>query len=770
MSTPNIKPPIPVMLARSRKKFLNHEVVAEASLPEFYQRTAKMMKKLNLPASKEKLRFLGSRPLDPKSADKYIGCLRTLVRFLMLHPEFDDSLVMFRYDCPPGSLVCEEKAVSICILSQFTEKDQPVLDMKTREPLLDAKGKPFLGTGLWNDPCCCDGFASAVTHFHENAHKSGTQYVEKCEGCLQLYNKNLSIGCNLHKSNPSPSRTGNVMKSRLVVDTMKFIKMNSNHIVEGANRLTPSDVRDIGEYCISSNDHYNYCLFVLTLVSIDLFLRKMEFSSLHNANFSAQLSVVNRKDAPDSLCFKVKRKKKKESGKGPNVEGDRIRHMHVWGEDKCMDICAKRHLLAFLYSINWKGGYLFPTQKEINNPPHDGVYVTHVDEENLYAGLKHIFCKVLGRTEKLGTHSFRKSGYLFAKLRGAGTLAAMRAADHKCYEVVDRYYKGIDSFITTNSISQDPKQRVGIFRNPYSDGDETAVRQLAPCRKFQKDLPSLVTSFMESVVGIDPGDPQALTPKSLARRVIEWDPPSDPATELRQHLKDISSDKSRVIMDCMQAMKTEALNSAMLQHRADLYQFQQKMHQEKELFKEKLKEDFYRHIKANVTRLEANVVAALKLPFFFEGPQIATSPIRKRGQTDIPSSNTVTPSPPSKRKRAIEKRSGYLELPAEYFRSFKSMTAQEQIDVLKYIAHLQSPPGDYVDSHRKFIYRYKKAAHCLATCCAGDGPTFTKKHFGTLESFSLNKIIENKMKACPNCHSEAPKRPVKKVKNSATQI
>ena len=117
----------------------------------------------------------------------------------------------------------------------------------------------------------------------------------------------------------------------------------------------------------------------------------------------------------------------------------------MFGDDSCPDVDVKRHLLAFLYSINWKGGSLFPSRDEIDNPPVDGVYKTSIEEEELVSYLKFLFKEVLKREDKLTLHSGGKTGHLWARLRGASVEESVLAADHAAFQTAKKCMKDADA-------------------------------------------------------------------------------------------------------------------------------------------------------------------------------------------------------------------------------------------------------------------------------------------------------------------------------------
>ena len=212
-----------------------------------------------------------------------------------------------------------------------------------------------------------------------------------------------------------------------------------------------------------------------------------------------------------------------------------LRYLYLWGDDKCADVDLKRLLLAYLYVIKWKGGTLFPSKEELANPPQDGIYKTHLAEKDLYESLGYIFKNVLKRNDKLGSHTGRKTGYLFGLLRGAlGYFSLMLAADHDCPAVAKRYCRDAEAIMEVNRVFNDPKQQLGPWRSPHCSGDENAARSAAPGANFQKPLPELVRGFIEVRVGISPTDPRCYQPKYVYSRVIQWRKPGvNPVRELQ---------------------------------------------------------------------------------------------------------------------------------------------------------------------------------------------------------------------------------------------
>ena len=121
-----------------------------------------------------------------------------------------------------------------------------------------------------------------------------TDYVDKCEECLKVYQEKQCGGC-VHHPVPRYTRRGNVAYCPSVTDTILYIKNNNSHTVSGACHLLPSNVRAICDYCVARNDVFGLEIYILLLLSIDCFLRKSEYTSLKGENVVMKIFCLYRK-------------------------------------------------------------------------------------------------------------------------------------------------------------------------------------------------------------------------------------------------------------------------------------------------------------------------------------------------------------------------------------------------------------------------------------------------------------------------------------------
>lgn len=728
--------------------------------------------KLGLAPTTTPVPILGTRRLDRKSKDAYLARLRKFIQFLLLHPQFDDSLVMFYPYTPKGTVNVEDKAVAAFLLSMFGEKGKPVNDTEGN-PILkfDTEGRPITnadGTtqqltafGGWNDPEICDGFRSALAHVHANAHEMAGEYRNVCAQCKHQYETNNKRGCTHHESNPRPSRSGNVTLSTLMNDTIAHIKDASNHKVNGACHLLPGDLRQIRSYCISSNNPHLFCIFVMLLTSIELFLRKMEFTSLHSDNFNTDMFVFTAENVFDALNIKVKGKKKRKKKKrglatdNATTDGAPVwRYLYIWGDDACPDLDLKRHLMAYLYCIKWKGGYLFPSQDEINNPPQDGVYKTCLSEHDLYKSLEFIFTNILGRKDKLTVHTGRKTGYLFAFLRGGKWVFAMQAADHESVAVAQRYMKDAQSIVQVNACFRDPAQNLGEWRNPFCGGDETAARASRPGSQWRKALPELVQDFMHQQIGVLPTDPRRYEPFYLSQKILDWRTPDDPYLTIHATLRDFSRDRSQEIVSSVLQIETQARQQGRKNGRLEGIQLAMNT------FEQKIGE-MSTALRAMGLSNDQILQVTNTLPSDSTSASTGSTAASPLSPTER-SLNLLTGGGPSTKRshksqqsdKRKEARTG--EKTVEGRDGIARWSPEKKLEFLD--AHADEDSGNYKDGHRHFVMRANKIAKCFRDCCNKDVATFLGKHGEPKKGkhkvdFSITKLADKNLPKCTQCHT-----------------
>jgi hypothetical protein len=138
--------------------------------------------------------------------------------------------------------------------------------------------QPLLGTGAWNKPFInMESFTSALSAVH------------------------TGLGYTNHRS---------VIQSQYYLSTKTFIL---GHHVDThpplIYQLRPSELRRIGDHCISSGSTFQVSIFICLLFAVDLFLHKEEFLGVDFDSFINHLMIMSGEYLVDGLVVKLKKKR-----------------------------------------------------------------------------------------------------------------------------------------------------------------------------------------------------------------------------------------------------------------------------------------------------------------------------------------------------------------------------------------------------------------------------------------------------------------------------
>ena len=105
------------------KKYIKSPIVTNRMYDEFNRCCLNALQKMNLQPTETGLPILGTSVLSEKtSVPTYLAKLHAFLQFLLVNPQYDDSLVLFYPYTPKGTVTCDEKAICHFLLSKFGEK------------------------------------------------------------------------------------------------------------------------------------------------------------------------------------------------------------------------------------------------------------------------------------------------------------------------------------------------------------------------------------------------------------------------------------------------------------------------------------------------------------------------------------------------------------------------------------------------------------------------------------------------------------------------
>ena len=400
---------------------------------------------LTLSIHKAGLRFGNKK--HAKNTLRNMKCMISqMERFCALVGDYD-SLIILHKNCPKHPIAMNLDTIIQFVRYKFLPEGTLLTGLND-EPIKDVDGEDVLCIEAWSSPKHIESFAAAVANLHR-ARNNGMPYVEVCEECQKSKNTN---GCRSHEGSRQRFRKGKPTNSDLFRnEKAAILTLREEHEVRGAMAILPWEMRVIRSVLVNALNYFsNFVLYVALLVSVFAFLRFDEFHKVKIEDFITPLHRVNSSGIV-ALCIKVKGKCDR-----------KWCYLLLWANDECPEFCPVRHVLILIYLLGIKGGYLFPSLRERQRPPPDGIYKTKICGRTIISVLKDIYKSTIGRavasvgrasTEpedpsdprtrpmRVGTHSGRHTGWQWGVLGGGKDIDIMAGARQVTEDHAKKYRK-----------------------------------------------------------------------------------------------------------------------------------------------------------------------------------------------------------------------------------------------------------------------------------------------------------------------------------------
>lgn len=281
------------------------------------------------------------------------------------------------------------------------------------------------------------------------------------------------------------------------------------HQESGSLPLLPSDLRLLRERYLSTNCILDWRDWVITILAVQLALRQDEFHNIHEKQFLPEHFQIDTARI-EALAFQV-----------CDRRDQRWYPMKIYADHDTKDFCPVRALVIYLYLIGWKGGYIFPTSEELQDPPSDRIYKTHIDNERFLEDLKAVCQATLpSRTPelKIGGETFRQTYYVMGVFGNAKENYLKDSARHSKNDPnAQAYYEaGVKDFQThqnnpTNNVSQWQPIRI----DPTNGNDlrcaDMGLYEIVPLT----DMPAFLVHV---ILGVPKGSPETRNVQYLIER------------------------------------------------------------------------------------------------------------------------------------------------------------------------------------------------------------------------------------------------------------
>jgi len=416
---------------------------------------AQAFSKVQLTMEKTSRALWGTKRIAQQSKVGYEKNYRGFFSFLCEIGDYDSLMVLHKNRHPDKTPSMNADSVALYMLYKTGEEGADLCRMDSDDAVLDVNGDIITCSGEWNCMVSVEQFLTSISAAHRGISQSGC-YRNSCPDCFADVDKPTANGCHNHRGRPLFWRTGNPRDSEVVKNAHRECSERLvNHKVKSCLQILPAEFQKIRKHLLSSNsldDLQHYCM---SIVSIHLFLRCDDLTKMEMGHYVPHLSSFNSDDTPNSLCIKVKGKTDKT-----------WKYLLLFRIDSHPTLCPVRHLLLYLAlrrgcGVTDNSPFIFPDYSQGGKKFCYQKFLRIVKEK---------FSRLVGRNEKITSHVFRKTGYLFA-VWGLGIFVLIKAAArHATDAVALRYFqdaKTLYEVLISNSTVYNPDNDVPTWRSNY---------------------------------------------------------------------------------------------------------------------------------------------------------------------------------------------------------------------------------------------------------------------------------------------------------------
>jgi hypothetical protein len=475
--------------------------------------------------------------LEPATIKRYRSHLDQLQRFFMLIGCYDSLLIM-QDPRPVDVPSMDVKDIVLYIQYKYGSPNSP-LKYPNDEVVKDVLGNIVSCSGAWKTPFLLESFKASIAAIHRGQGQFDS-YRTICEACiLRDTEHNDRSGCRTHAGRALLLRSGEPNKSKeFACACSAVVKARDLYEENGSSALIPKEVRDIRRALLIYNDLFNLQLYTILLVSISCFLRFDDFSSILIANVITKLHVVNA-TVISGICLRVKGK----SDKHPV-------YIYLWADDDNPEFCPVRHLLIYLFLTGIKSGLLFP---DLSKPRPNGHSTHSLPYKTISRSFKKVISHVVpqyvedneeGGEEderpttgvmKFGTHTARKTAYVFAVFGGGALHDIMECARHKSEENAKKYRKQAMTLYNIHILQQNTgENNVSKWRSNFLDASTVQARSInSPSTPHTAPIHELARRFVCELMGIHPSHRYIESPVFMSQQVITFKPTFGTADKIK---------------------------------------------------------------------------------------------------------------------------------------------------------------------------------------------------------------------------------------------
>ena len=442
---------------------------------------------------------LRNRPIALNTSLLYEGQFRQFWRYCAMRGQYQPMLMLLS---PAPAHV---PSMELSVVEEFPRFKRlppgaPLMSTDGSTQLKDAFGTPMTCDGGWIAPKNAEHFQAAIADIHE-ANERGGQYTGHCDNCRALPLEERYKGCQHHLGEPRLFAKGNPVEHQEFKNTMELMKqraIEAGYQENGSSQLLPSDLRILYNNLVSSGTLVALQTWVIIIAAVKQGWRHDDWYDIPLEKFLPEHFQI-REDLLSAIALEV-------FGKADKLWIKQKMH----ADNEYPELCPCRPLLIYMHLIGIKGGYLFPSERELMNPPADGVYKTTIDYQKFLESFKELCYRILPPRAnfKIGVQTCRKAFYVMAVFGGGEEGEIRQSARHKNENNSKKYRRDAMTCAQTHAEHPNPSNNVSKWKAIHIDGEGGNAALMTAYSGFEAIEPSLVgTYYVRTVLGISESNP-----------------------------------------------------------------------------------------------------------------------------------------------------------------------------------------------------------------------------------------------------------------------
>jgi hypothetical protein len=223
-----------------------------------------------------------------------------------------------------------------------------------------------------------------------------------------------------------------------------------------------------------------------------------------------------------------------------------------------------------IYVSNGKGGFLFLSKVELNNPPSEGIFVTQVSYGVMREHVASLVKDVLGLSGvafKVGLHLLRKTAYLFSIWGNADVATLAKSARHKCIDTANDFACDAALITVHTTIQHNDLNFVKQWKPILITSPLRAALLNVESIPFACSVVALANCFVVHHLKVLPAHPCATSPTFVFNKVLEFIQPKQATERITILLATLSPEvymELSMLLDMQLQEKVEAVLTSQL--------------------------------------------------------------------------------------------------------------------------------------------------------------------------------------------------------------